>query len=1085
MGSSLDEAQPKRMKNDNGKPVSPTQGGTFSKSPPSQRDTFYKAPQHGSLSQSQDEANNMPHVPLAASSSTDQQLTSHPFVIEICAGSARVTLSLQKLGLTSSFGVDRTIQKNGGKTLVADLTTEAGQSLCNLWLSSPNLLGVFIAPPCGTCSRARGIPIWLPNGRCIAGPVPLRSDEFPNGLKGLRWIDRTRVSSANRLYHYVTEVALNCIKRNLVVCIENPRNSLYWRTSFFRPLRKFLQFTAHQACAYGSMRPKHTVLAHNNLHFNMINKACPGLSDTHVHKPWGFVGKSKKFATSEETAYPMQLAYTIAFAFAQAAIDKGWRPPQQSLTPPDEVSYHFLRSLTGLQPKASKLPPVVSEFKTIQTVHLQSGESPPVQPGKSLTQPWNGLPVGACLLAKPPARLTKGADKETNDVANNPNYTEYHFGIFRSPQQFVEDAVQVGHPINNACVLPKVLKDAIHSSKNCDPGELAKERLATLKMWMERANLLKHDEDALHSSLPPPLARILKPKRLVLFREMLTHYGYPDVGVVDEMTEGTTLTGVSPHVSCFEQSFKPAKLTEGDLAACAASSRHAMFRSTRSSGDQFIDEEVHTKTLAEVESGWLEGPIPFDSLPVDAVVNRRFGIKQSSGESVKVRLIDDFSASGVNSSVQVSSMPKLHTLDVVAALSLELSRPPMHEPWMGKTVDLSAAYRQLGISPQSERVSYVSVYNPHLKKPEVYLMRALPFGASRSVYSFLRASHALWWLGCVALGLTWSSFFDDFVTFCRSSECKLVAGIIVQYFKLLGWQVSSGDKDLPFAPEFKALGVEIDLKDCQLGFIVFKNTAKRIHELVETISELLANGRMSQPEALSLRGRMQFAKAQIWGRAARLCLNAVTEHAYSSCDGSLSSATCAAMSTFRECLLSSPPRRISGSLDKPWFVFTDASFQPNDVDSPCGLGGVLVGPDGRQVSAFSITLDFACLERLGFPKKKTVIFEAELVALILGMHLWSKFISQSPCVFFVDNNSARDIAISGHARTEPGSTLVGSLLMLEDALAVIAWYSRVASASNIADAPSRGSSDGIHVPYVDKRLVIESLNEILENLPTG
>ena len=230
---------------------------------------------------------------------------------------------------------------------------------------------------------------------------------------------------------------------------------------------------------------------------------------------------------------------------------------------------------------------------------------------------------------------------------------------------------------------------------------------------------------------------------------------------------------------------------------------------------------------------------------------------------------------------------------------------------------------------------------------------------------------------------------------------------------------------------------------------------------------------------------MQFAKAQIWGRAARLCLNAVTEHAYASVSGTLSSATCSSMSTFRECLVSSPPHRISSSLDRPWFVFTDASFQPSNQEAPSCLGGVLVSPHGSQVSAFSIVLGFDCLRRLGFPPKKTVIFEAELVALILGMHLWSKRFSQTPCVFFIDNNSARDIAISGHARTEPGATLVGSLLLLEDALGVVAWYSRVASASNIADAPSRCSNEGIHVPYVDKSLVNESLNKILHNLPTG
>ena len=1031
--------------------------------------------------QSQPCENNKPSMSFADVRTEEHVGISHPFVIEICAGSARVTMSLQKLGLASSFGVDRTIQKNGGKTLVADLTSSEGQALCNLWLSSPNLLGVFIAPPCGTCSRARGIPVWLPNGKCIPGPRPLRSDEYPPGLRGLRWLDRVRVTSANRLYHYITEVAMSCIKRGLIVCIENPRNSLYWRTSFFRPLRKFLHFTAHQACAYGSMRPKNTALAHNNQHFDSINKTCPGESSSHVHKPWGIVGKTKKFATAEETAYPMQLAYSIAFAFAQAAVDKGWKPPQQSLTPPDEVSYHFLRSITGVQPKASKLPPVVSEFKSIQTVHVKRDDKPPVSPGQSLSQPWNTLPAGACFLSKPPARLIRGTDSNDDQSACN----AYHFGIFRTPQEFVDEAVKVGHPINNACVLPKVLLEAVRLTKQCCPGELAKKRLQTLRFWLDRASQLKVDEADLHKSLPSSLERILQPKRLLLLKDMLKHYEYPDPGVVDEIISGTTLTGVSPHVECFEQSFKPAKITEDELSTSATGSRHAMFRSTRSSGDPFIDSEVHAKTLAELESGWLEGPVPFDSLPSNAVVNRRFGIKQSSGDSFKVRLIDDYSASGVNSSVQVSSMPKLHTLDVVAALCLEISRPPLLEPFVGKTVDLSAAYRQLGISPKSEHVSYISVYNPQLKQPEVYLMRALPFGASRSVYSFLRASHALWWLGCVSLGLTWSNFFDDFVTFSRSSESELVAGVIIQFFKLLGWQVSSGDKDLPFALEFKALGIEISLKDCLTGSVFFKNTDKRVKELVCTITELLDRGKMTQPEALSLRGRMQFAKAQIWGRAARICLNAVTEHAYGLSNGAMSAATCTALSTFRECLLASPPRRISSNLDRPWFMFTDASFQPSNSENPCGLGGVLVGPDGQQVSAFSIVLDFDFLYKLGYPKKKTVIFEAELVALILGMHLWSKFLSHVPCVFFVDNNSARDISISGHARTEPGATLVGSLLLLEDALGVIAWYARVASASNIADAPSRCSKEGIHVPYVDEGIVIESLNKIFHNLPIG
>ena len=276
------------------------------------------------------------------------------------------------------------------------------------------------------------------------------------------------------------------------------------------------------------------------------------------------------------------------------------------------------------------------------------------------------------------------------------------------------------------------------------------------------------------------------------------------------------------------------------------------------------------KTLEELECGWLEGPIPLSDLPLDAVVSRRFGIRQSSGDVLKIRLIDDFSASGVNDTVQVESATKLHTLDVAAALCMELLRVSPGQQWLGKTIDLSSAYRQLGVSPCSKWVSYVAVFDPGTNGPKVFAMRALPFGASNSVYSFLRVAHSLWWLGCKALYLTWSNFFDDFITLARSGGADLVSIVAQQFFKLLGWAISLGDKDQPFADKFKALGVEIDCTRWLEG----------IDELAASIEKILELGRLSKQGALVLRGRMQFAKTQIWGRTSKLCLNAITSHAY-------------------------------------------------------------------------------------------------------------------------------------------------------------------------------------------------------------
>ena len=55
---------------------------------------------------------------------------------------------------------------------------------------------VHLAPPCGTCSKARGIP--MPDGS--PGTQPVRSQEFLLGLPDLSEIDQSKVDAANRLY---------------------------------------------------------------------------------------------------------------------------------------------------------------------------------------------------------------------------------------------------------------------------------------------------------------------------------------------------------------------------------------------------------------------------------------------------------------------------------------------------------------------------------------------------------------------------------------------------------------------------------------------------------------------------------------------------------------------------------------------------------------------------------------------------------------------------------------------------------------------------------------------------------------------
>ena len=67
---------------------------------------------------------------------------------------------------------------------------------------------VFLAPPCGTSSRARSIPLA---GRGPK-PRPLRSPAFPEGLRKLTGVAAARVASANRLYRFAADIFAFCSK---------------------------------------------------------------------------------------------------------------------------------------------------------------------------------------------------------------------------------------------------------------------------------------------------------------------------------------------------------------------------------------------------------------------------------------------------------------------------------------------------------------------------------------------------------------------------------------------------------------------------------------------------------------------------------------------------------------------------------------------------------------------------------------------------------------------------------------------------------------------------------------------------------
>ena len=145
------------------------------------------------------------------------------FMVEVFSSFSILCATAKQAGLASSLAVDKTKKKSCRSTILQlDLCNEHQQSLLETWLQSPLLVWIYLAPVCGTASRAHDI-------RVFAGdPQPLRSNSEPEGLSNLQPEDARRVSIANALFEYACKLFHIAYSRGILATMENPRTSYFW-----------------------------------------------------------------------------------------------------------------------------------------------------------------------------------------------------------------------------------------------------------------------------------------------------------------------------------------------------------------------------------------------------------------------------------------------------------------------------------------------------------------------------------------------------------------------------------------------------------------------------------------------------------------------------------------------------------------------------------------------------------------------------------------------------------------------------------------------------------------------------------------
>ena len=888
------------------------------------------------------------------------------------------------------------------------------------------------------------------------------------GLPSLKGVQLDRVRLANQLYELTKRYICILQERNVGWSVENPASSLMWITDSFVELMQTFPTdmfgVLFHTCMFGAQRRKQTAIWTNIKELCMLNRTC---SNDHEHAPWGLTS-SGSFATAEECAYNADLCAHWANAIEQYAVKMGLTPCPDTL---DAVGVDHLhvrdranKAILGALPRGNVVPPLLSDFLQDMVVPLNQYQCLlAAKPGARL--PDNAhFPKGTRLLQVWNDYVGEIGQSQSDDKATSSNGEAKmlgaeklmaRVGVPAPPLDYVAKAIGLVHPNLLEVNLSAAMEEALSF---CRPGkslELRKTRIGWTRLMLEAMESSKDKEKELTMARPDHLQSVLKGKKFGLLHSALETIGYSDACVALEASSGFPLVGWMKSSGVFAS--RPPEIHISALESMAASYSARTLASIKPSTDEELDEQVWRATLEEVDGGTLDGPFDINQLPKGHLVSPRFGIRQGQ----KVRPIDNLSASGINASVGLPERLQVDSIDEVAAVIKRCMQTTGSEcSLVGRTYDLKRAYRQLGVRADHMRFSWIAVWSTEHKSIKLFRMKGLPFGGTASVASFLRMSRALRELGVAGPALVWSAFFDDFICISRPEDSESADMAVRFLFKVCGWVLSEDpDKDQDFKAVFGALGVEVDLRRVGEGVLQIGNTLKRKEEVRKLVSEHLSQDRLSQDDSESLRSRLMFSEAQVFGRSSKIALKAIGMPALLGQDCSpLSDEIRFGLTWMMNRIVHGGPRMITATATETLHLFVDGACEP-DEECASGLatsvGAVLLDSSGRGLYFFGLRLPHEVTNAWANGSKRNLVFEAEILPYYLALECWSETLRRKHLIVYIDNDGARHSWIKGTADAVFARAMVHQGTLAEAELELASYFARVPTASNLADGPSR------------------------------
>ena len=982
-----------------------------------------------------------------------------PSFLEIFCGTAGLSAAARKIGFRV-LGVDHgSVRRANAPVIDLDLRDKECQQ--RLWPEIRRAHAIWLAPPCGTSSAARGIP--LPGSK--SGPRPLRTRNYPDGVPHLVDRDAARVASANALYSFSAQVLNYCRAHDIPCVVENPVSSLMWRTSWFAPLVRQKRVHWHElhACMYGSGRKKRTGLLATVLLPGMLRKC----DASHGHRPWGLVRSPTHvgFATAEETAYPTEFCRAAARDLQLIMRAKGFACDVLHATDTAAAAAHAQRQ--ARKGRGQVGPPEYRECVLVRVpLEATLPEKVPAKPPVYLDH----IPRDSKLLWH---RVFLDGGKEVREA---------EYGVYHTPQEFVQEASKVVHPFDSAVTIDGPNLRAIAYILEHGVKAVEQKRLAILEHYRALAKSLEPAERKLKASMDPQVRKVMGTKRLLLFRQMMQDAGVQDEHLFEDMVNGFRLTGTLPPSGLFPPKYKPATVSVDELRRTSEWTKHLIEGACRkASQDPEVARAVWKESLDQVDRGWLSGPYSWEQMEAKYggqwVASKRFGVSQGD----KVRAVDDLSQFQVNASVTETEKIQLEGLDDIVALARFHLGPTVHGTksfklpmanggvysgrlhsdfrdgrarlLRGRALDLRSAYKQLARHPKDDWASVLGVLDTDSDRVVYFESLALPFGASSAVTGFNRAARALRIIMSRLFFLVNTSFFDDY---CQL-EVEALSGsadkTALELLSLLGWEVSSGGKLKPFDAQFTMLGAVVSFEEAQRGLIRVKNKPGRVVDILGLFNRLredpVANARILP----SLKGKLLFASSHVFGRCAQVATQMIN-HAERQAGARVTQQVLDAVQGAVDMLEASGDRQVNlWSEQPPIMLFTDGACE--EEGSMVTHGAVIIDPASSTREFFGGHVPKEMVAAWRSSGRTQLIFFTEIFPVLVARRTWAKLLRNRRVLIFVDNEAAKSALIRNYSPLVDATAMLSEVASWDMLLGCFPWYCRVPSKSNVADAASR------------------------------